>query len=305
VREVAATLRISKTEAGRLRLRALDGGLLTDRHGGDRVRRNGHDPAAEITIYPHRRERSKPMLHILQLPMPKETLAKMTPEERSLFLLWKVVIIATNHTPENPIEQRVSGAQTQIFVRLTIGAMWEAWLLVERGFLKAKIGRDYVPLLDTPAQEALDRLKQFFASNRLAVIRNNFAYHHPTNEQMEAAFQMAVSNKNGEEADWSIFFNQALLNTFFFVSDYVLVHGITDALKETDVNGAHQKLLGDLAPVANDLSEFTFGFAKAIFQKYIHRDELVMNLVAKVADAPNIADVLLPHYLETPGLRNT
>jgi hypothetical protein len=88
------------------------------------------------------------------------------------------------------------------------------------------------------------------------------------------------------------------------VSDYVLVHGIAGTLNETDVNFAHQKLLGDLAPTANDLSEFTFGFAKAIFQKYINRDELVMNLVAKIADAPNIDDVLLPHYVETPGLRN-
>ena len=98
--------------------------------------------------------------------------------------------------------------------------------------------------------------------------------------------------------------NQALLNTFFFVSDYVFVHAITDAIKETDVNVAHEKLLGDLAPTANDLSEFTFGFAKAIFQKYINRDELVMNVVAKIADAPNIDDVRLPHYVETPGLRN-
>jgi len=255
------------------------------------------------------------MLHILQLPMPKETLAKMTPEERSLFLLlgyvsnqvnvlWKLVIIATNQTPENPIEQRVSGAQTQILVRLTIGAMWEAWLLVERGFLKSKIGRDYVPLLDAPAREALDRLKKRFASSPIATIRNNFAFHHPTNEQMESAFQMAVSNKDGEEIDWSVFFNQALLNTFFFVSDYVFVHGIADALKETDVNVAHQKLLGDLAPTANDLSEFTFGFAKAIFQEFINRHELVMNVVAKIGDAPNIDDARLPHYVETPGLRN-
>jgi hypothetical protein len=83
---------------------------------------------------------------------------------------------------------------------------------------------------------------------------------------MEAAFQRAASDKDGEEIDWSVFFNQALLNTFFFVSDYVFVHGIADALKETDVNVAHQKLLGDLAPTANDLSEFTFGFAKASFK---------------------------------------
>jgi hypothetical protein len=55
-----------------------------------------------------KRKRPKRMLDILQLPMPKETLAKMTPEERSVFLLlgyacnqvnllWKPVIIATNH----------------------------------------------------------------------------------------------------------------------------------------------------------------------------------------------------------------
>ena len=102
------------------------------------------------------------------------------------------------------------------------------------------------------------------------MIRNNFAFHHPTMEQMEAAFQLAISDKNGEDADWSVFFNRALLNTFFFVSDYVFVHAITDALKESDVNVAHQKLLGDLAFVANDLSEFTFGFAKGNLSK-IHR----------------------------------
>jgi hypothetical protein len=43
VREVAATLGISKTEAGRLRLRALDEGLLVAGHGGERLKTNGHD----------------------------------------------------------------------------------------------------------------------------------------------------------------------------------------------------------------------------------------------------------------------
>ena len=38
---------------------------------------------------------------------------------------------------------------------------------------------------------------------------------------------MAMANRGGEDIDWSIFFNRALLNTFFFVSDYVLVHGIS------------------------------------------------------------------------------
>jgi hypothetical protein len=115
--------------------------------------------------------RTEPMLDILRLPMTKETLAKMTPEERSLFLLlgyasnqvnvlWKLVIIATNYAPDDPTEQRVTGAQTQIFVRLTIGVMREAWSLIERGFLKSKIGKEYAPLLDEEARAGLDNLKK-------------------------------------------------------------------------------------------------------------------------------------------------
>jgi putative DNA primase/helicase len=43
VREVAAALHISKTEAGRMRLRALNEGLLGIRNGTDRAGMNGHD----------------------------------------------------------------------------------------------------------------------------------------------------------------------------------------------------------------------------------------------------------------------
>ena len=43
VREVAAALHISKTEAGRIRLRAVDEGLLPTRDGPGIVAINGHD----------------------------------------------------------------------------------------------------------------------------------------------------------------------------------------------------------------------------------------------------------------------
>jgi hypothetical protein len=35
------------------------------------------------------------------------------------------VIILTNDDESDPVKQRLEGAQTQVFVRLTIGAMWE------------------------------------------------------------------------------------------------------------------------------------------------------------------------------------
>jgi len=48
VREVAATLRISKTEAGRIRLRASDEGLLLVGSGRDRTPTNGHEPISWV-----------------------------------------------------------------------------------------------------------------------------------------------------------------------------------------------------------------------------------------------------------------
>jgi hypothetical protein len=94
-----------------------------------------------------------------------------------------------------------------------------------------------------------------------------------------------------------MYLESSLLNTFFFASDFVIVHGMAKALGETDMNEAHRKLLGDLAPIANDLSTFAFGFAEAIFKK--HFGELTATVVAQIEDAPKIEDLHLPWFLET------
>jgi hypothetical protein len=135
------------------------------------------------------------------------------------------------------------------------------------------------------------------------VIRNNYAFHHPEIDEVDAAFEKAAAEEGSEEADWAIYFNKALLNTFFFVSEFVLIHGMANALAEADVNEANRQILGEMAPVANDLSEFTFGFAAAIFRRYVG-PELTMTLVAQVKDAPDIDNLRYPFFVETPGLRN-
>jgi hypothetical protein len=254
------------------------------------------------------------MLRIMRIALPKEHLQKLTAGERSLFLLlgyasnqintlWKLVIVATNDRIKDPVEEKVSAAQTQIFVRLLIGTMREALKLIEKRFLGSKIGKEYVPILNPQTKEALDRLKKRFgAPDKFVVIRDNFAFHHPSLEDMEAAFQLAVK-ADGDDTDWCIYLNNALLNTFFFASDFVLVHGMANAMGETDVNEAHRKLLGDIAPIANDLSTFAFGFAEAIFIKYF--GELNAALVAEIKDAANIEELRLPWFLETTTMLAT
>jgi hypothetical protein len=248
------------------------------------------------------------MLKIARLALPKEQLQKLTAGERSLFLLlgyashqintlWKLVVVATNEGTKDLVEKKVSAAQAQIFVRLLIGIMREALKLIEKRFLGSMLGKEYVPLLSPQATEALNRLKKrFSASDKFVVIRDGFAFHHPTLDDMEAAFQLAVKS-DGDDTDWCMYLNDALLNTFFFASDFVLVHGMTNAMGETDVNEAHRKLLGDIAHIANDLSTFAFGFAEAIFIKYF--GELTATRVTEIENAPNIEDLRLPWFVET------
>jgi len=254
------------------------------------------------------------MIDILSMDGIKPLLLKAAPAERGLFLLLgyatnqinvllKLITIATNETPENPIEQRVSGAQTQIIVRLFIGVLWEAWRLVER-LLGSDVGREFIPKLDTPAGDALERLKKSFGgSNLIATIRNDFCFHHPKSNDMEAAFQIAAKSAEMEDADWGVYFTPSLLNTFYFVSDYVFAHGIARAVDSVSVNAAHEKLLRSLAPIANDFSEVAHGFVLALYLKYFTPDDLVMTVVAKVANAPNLDDLRLPFYVDvSPSL---
>jgi hypothetical protein len=96
------------------------------------------------------------------------------------------------------VKQRLEDAQTQVFVRLTIGAMWEAWRLVEDRFLKRPLGREYLPLLDREAANALDRLKRRFGKGRgLSTIRTTHAFHHPGIHEINAAFEKAVAESDG------------------------------------------------------------------------------------------------------------
>lgn len=251
------------------------------------------------------------MIDVMRIELTKEHLLKMTPEERGLFLLlgyasnqvnvlWKLVIEMTNRAPSDPVDERVSSAQTQIIVRLTIGVLREAWGLIEKRFLSSRLGKEFVPLLDSDAQRALSSLKvRFGESNSIIAIRNNYAFHHPETADMEAAFQRAVKQETNDD-DWSIYFCRTLLNCFFFTSDFVIAHGMANAAGEDDLIKAHAKILRDLGPLSNELSEFTFGFAAAIFRKHVG-NELTATVAAKIGDAPHIDDVRIPFYVEMEG----
>src|SRR5262249_51075228 len=141
-----------------------------------------------------------------------------------------------NRGPPDPVDAHISAAQSQVLVRLMIGALWEAWRAVEKYFLKRTLGREYRPLLDSHAINALEELQWYFGKpNEISVLRNSFAFHHPEPSEIEAGFQNAANSEQVAEEDWAIYFTQGLLNCCFFMSEVAIAQGMAEALREKDV----------------------------------------------------------------------
>ena len=95
-------------------------------------------------------------------------------------MLQKFLNFATNRMPDGEVEQHATGTQTQMLVRLMVGALNEAWELVSSRFIRNRLAKDYLVRLDPAGRTAFDELKrQFGGSNLLDGVRNNYAFHYP------------------------------------------------------------------------------------------------------------------------------
>jgi len=259
------------------------------------------------------RLKENPMIRVVQIPLPKDQLRAVSKEERSLFLLLgyaanqitmlqKLMIFSSNKTPSETVEQPISGAQTQMLVRLLVGALHEAWLLIQKRFLGVPLGREYQDRLNHTGREALDGLKKYFGtSNILNTLRNNYAYHHPYDEDIDDAFIVAFGDDQSDDY-WSLYLSESSINSFHFASDVVIVHGMMNATKATDLLAAQERITRDASLVAKLLTEFILDFSAAFVAKHFSvgntQCEILGREQASVKTAPSLLEFWLPFYFE-------
>jgi hypothetical protein len=199
--------------------------------------------------------------------------------------------------PDTELKQHATGTQTQMLVRLTAGALNEAWELVTTRFLKTPLARDYLAMLDAPGQEALNTLKrQFGGSNLLNTVRNNFAFHHPRNDDVEAAFEAASADRELDD-HWSLYFSDHGFNSLFFLSDLIYAHGIGLQARGGDLEEAHRKLMDEMSTASINIIEFAKAFFAAAWRKNFGAEFLAKDVVT-ISDAPNLDELWLPFFVE-------
>lgn len=250
------------------------------------------------------------MIDIFRIRFPKEKLRALSSEERSLFFLLgyaanqiavfrKIVVFATNKTPEEYVDQHVTGAQTQILVRHMVGVVCEAWELINKRFIQKPVGREYQDLLNQAGKDALAKLKSHFGGyNLLSKIRNNFAFHHPYDADVDAGFELAAATKDFDN-DWNWYLSKENINCFYFISDIVVIHGILNAGGETDLIVAQKKMHEELNYVYDLFVQFATAFFDAILTKHFS-PEIIAELCTKIDDAPSAFDISIPFYIEPP-----
>jgi hypothetical protein len=250
------------------------------------------------------------MIDVIRVSLPKTRLRAMPKEERALLFLLgyaanqlilfqRLVIFSTNKTPSVEAEQKISGAQSQMLARFSIGILHETWKLISARFLASPIGNEFAPKLNPVGQEALTQLKKHFGgSNLISKLRNDVAFHHPYESDMDAGFEAAANDKNWDN-DWNWYFSEATWNSFYFASDFVILHGILTSIGETDLVKAQQKIMDEVKHVSGHMMALLYALMEAFLAKYFG-PEMTGEVIAKIADAPGAFEVWLPFYVEIP-----
>lgn len=219
------------------------------------------------------------MIDIYKIRVSKDRLRAMPAGERSLFILLgyaanqlnlfsKLTLFSLNNTAKKEPESFLSGAQSQMLLRMVIGILHEGWTkIIAKRLLGTPLAKDYIPRLDQGGRDALDALKKLFfgSSNILTSIRNNYAFHHPYDADVEAAFERTASDPNWD-SEWNWFFSNSNFNSFYFVSDIIVVNGIMQGIGEADMFAAQERLMGEVRTAMNEMTTLIMALTAAIWR---------------------------------------
>lgn len=263
-----------------------------------------------LFIYTDRRDErgQEAMIQVYRIPIPKESLLKLPKEERvcllqlgqmanQVLMFEKLLMFATRLDPKNEVEQFTTGVQTQILVRLAVSTMFESLRVVERLFLKSKIGNDYKDKLDEKGKEALARLKKIMGKSALlAAVRNNYGFHYPDVDETEAAFQAAVVD-SGLDDMWKVFFSHHGFNSMFLFCDVISIKGIAAEVGAADLVALQKQLMDELREAALNLVDFAHSFFAALWVQHFGKT-IDAEGITEINGAPKADDVTIPFFVE-------
>jgi hypothetical protein len=249
------------------------------------------------------------MIRVRRIEITKEQFRRLPKDERALLLLMghamnqiavlmKLVILSTNKDPADPIEGRVSAAQSQVILRILTGTVAETWEFLRKPANQKIIG-SYLHLLDKDGTAAREELNTYFGgSNLLHNMRNKFAYHFPNPDEIEQGFEAVPDDDN---LPWEWYISDTNTNSFYFSCEMAVGFGaISQVQGETSLMDASRKLTREPVRVANRMQYYVMPLMRAILLKHFGPSILEDKPGTTITDAPPLYEFWIPFFTESP-----
>lgn len=261
----------------------------------ERVKRFGDIPSKQ----------KSPAITVYRVPISKKQFQSIPSDERALLFVAghvlnqvsvfiKLVRFSTNSDPTNPIEERVSAAQSQLILRCLIGVLVEAWEFIRRPINQKIIG-NYLKDIDDDGRTSYDKLKkQFGKSGLLYDLRNGFLYHYPKAAALDKAFDSIP-----DDEDWEWYLSEANTNSFYFSCELAIGYGIMSATGEPLHIGAFGTVMQQVMQAANTLPYFLMPLMKAILTKHLGEAILRPQPGTVIENAPQLGQFWIPFFAGT------
>jgi hypothetical protein len=251
----------------------------------------GKGKGARVTVY--------------RVPISKKQFQSIPSDERALLFVaghilnqvsvfMKLVRFSTNSDPTNPIEERISAAQSQLILRCLIGVLVEAWEFIRRPMNQKIIGTQ-LENIDDDGRTSYDKLKkQFGKSGLLYDLRNNFLYHNPKPAALDKAFESIPADE-----DWEWYLSEANTNSFYFSCELAMGYAIMGATGEPLHIGAFGTVMQEVMQAANTLPYFLMPLMKAILTKHLGEAILKPHPGTIIENAPQLGQFWIPFFAAT------
>lgn len=245
------------------------------------------------------------MIQLHQVDLSKQQLDRIPESERRLFILVahaanelnalaKLFHFAVSSASDSGLIGQAENAQALVLARTLAGKLYEFWVLLQRSFFRAGLSKQYEPLLDPEALEALTALKRYFGrANLIELVRNKYAFHYSP-DQIDAGFSAVI---DGDPLQ--IYLGHHHVNTLYAFADSIASRAMLEAIQPGDHTAAFGAVIHETSEVLNYVNAAIGGMMSVCFTK--HLGENLYALGAKIIEiegVPQSQKIAIPYFIE-------
>lgn len=239
-------------------------------------------------------------MKLIKIEIPKSELLSISENERIFFVqlanllndlnIFRKLVYFSSKETKNDIIRKAQNSQALALIRIQAGKLGEGWELLQREFFTSKVSIEYEPLLDSKAQEALKKIKDYFGKeNLIKLIRNEFAFHYSSGKIKQ------LINDAPEGEVFEAFLSENHGNCLYFISHVIVNFAILKSIGGNDFWDAMDKLLKEVNEVTLWFFDFLGECIAIILQKYKHLGIVTKEI--EIPEPPKMDSVDLPYFV--------